>query len=325
MNRIDPTPYTMNQFIIRALATLFFSLAVYCGISKYALGTQDAAQDAPASAERIANVNDNLLAIDGAIMKTIETTSVASQVSGLIQSMNVKEGSRVQRGAPLAQIRDDAIKLQVELSKIAIRVAKKKQSSTIDEEIAAKSQAVAANEYERALRANENIKDVYPAKEIDRMKLVLDRASLERERAVHQRELAEMDVETAAVELRKNQELLERHRLISPCDGMVVSVDKRVGEWAEPGMTVVKIVEIDRLRIEGFMSAADASPELIGTKAQVTVDVSNSTLRREAELVFISPEINPLNSQVRVFLEIDNRDGTLRPGLRPKVSLNRQP
>jgi multidrug efflux pump subunit AcrA (membrane-fusion protein) len=41
----------------------------------------------------------------------------------------------------------------------------------------------------------------------------------------------------------------------------------------------------------------------------------------EAKVVFVSPEINPLNSQVRVFLEVDNRAGKLRPGMIPVVSI----
>jgi multidrug efflux pump subunit AcrA (membrane-fusion protein) len=47
-------------------------------------------------------------------------------------------------------------------------------------------------------------------------------------------------------------------------------------------------------------------------------------MKATAKLVFISPEVNPINSQVRVFLDIDNSDGKLRPGLRPRVWFSNQ-
>ena len=82
---------------------------------------------------------------------------------------------------------------------------------------------------------------------------------------------------------------------------------------------VLRLVEIDRLRIEGFMQAEQADSGLLNTEAQVELQLSGKTIQTTAKLVFISPEVNPINSQVRVHLDVDNRDGKLRPGLRPKV------
>ena len=98
---------------------------------------------------------------------------------------------------------------------------------------------------------------------------------------------------------------------------------KRIGEWVEPGTVLVKIVEIARLRIEGFINADDARSDLLGAKAHVQVQNGKKQIETRAEIVFISPDANPLNSQVRVFLEVDNTDGRLRPGLRPKTFFKR--
>jgi multidrug efflux pump subunit AcrA (membrane-fusion protein) len=32
------------------------------------------------------------------------------------------------------------------------------------------------------------------------------------------------------------------------------------------------------------------------------------------KIVFVSPEVDPITGQVRIWAEIDNRDGRLRPG-----------
>ena len=266
-----------------------------------------------------------VLHVEGSILKTIETTSVAAQVAGLIQNMEIKEGSRVQSGTDIARVRDVGVQLQTERTRLAFELAEKKYQSDIDEQVARKSEAVAANEFHRALDANAKVANVYPPGEIDRLQLIFDRSILERQRASHHRELALLEKLIADVEYQQNQDLLLKHKIVAPCTGLVVAVEKRVGEWVEPGTVVARIVENDRLRIEGFLDAIDASQDLVGSQAHVSVEIAGAVFETEAELVFVSPDVNPLNSQVRVYLEVMNNDGKLRPGLRPMVTLQRIP
>jgi multidrug efflux pump subunit AcrA (membrane-fusion protein) len=265
------------------------------------------------------------LVVQGAILKTIEATSLAAQVAGLLEKIDIKEGSRVAPGQELAFVRDAAVRAQMDRARIALELARKKAENDIDEQVAIKSQAVAANEYQRALDANQKVSNVYPPSEMDRLKLILDRSGLETARAAYQRDFGRLEAYLAEAELKVHEELLQRHRLLAPCHGLVVAVERRVGEWVEPGATVVRLVEIDRLRIEGFIQATDAIADLVGSTATVTVGVADQSIETTAQLVFVSPEANPVNGQVRVFLEVDNRQGNLRPGLRPKVWLHGKP
>lgn len=265
------------------------------------------------------------LLVDGAILKTIESTSVSAEVTGLLSVLNAKEGTKVKEGQEIGRVRDSVVRLQIEKAKVSYEVAKKKQNSEIDKLLASKNRAVAENEYQRAIVANKEVKDVYPVNELDRLKLLFDRSVLETQRAVHQQEMAAYDVSLAEIEYKQSIELLQRHRIVAPCDGVVVSMDKRVGEWLEPGTVLLKVVRTDKLRIEGFLQAVDAAPELLGATASVILEGTNPPIETTAELVFISPDANPLNTQVRVFLEIDNAKGLLRPGLRPKTVIKRSP
>ena len=265
------------------------------------------------------------LNVEGAILKTIESTSVAAQVSGMVVALNVKEGSKVKLNQELGRVRDNAVRLQMEKSKLSIAIAEKKQRNDIDKRLADKNRAVAENEYKRAIEANLLVRDVYPLNEVDRLKLLFDRAVLESERAVHLQSMAALEVSLAEMEHKLSVDLSQRHRIIAPCEGVVIATEKRIGEWVEPGTVVLKIVQIDKLRIEGFISAIDASPELVGKTARVLVEGTVPPIETSAQLVFISPEANPLNSQVRVFLEVENAEGKLRPGLRPTTIIRRLP
>ena len=261
----------------------------------------------------------NSIIVEGAILKTVEVTSVAAQVQGLLSNVSVREGDRVKIQSPLAAIQSTATELQLQRSKVALDVSQKNFENTIDIELARKTFAVAQNEYLRAIEANKRVEDVYPAIEINRLELVRDRANLEIDRSRYAKEISQLELAKIQIEHRQLEDLLDKHNLQAPVSGMVVALEKRVGEWVEPGTVVLRLVEIDRLRIEGFMQAEQADSKWLNTEAQVELQLSGKTIQTTAKLVFISPEVNPINSQVRVHLDVDNRDGKLRPGLRPKV------
>ena len=108
------------------------------------------------------------IVVEGAILKTIESTSISSQVAGRISELTVKEGAKVKADQEIGRVHDAAVKIQLEKSKVAIAIAERKQKNDIDKRLAAKNQQVAQNEYRRAVEANLQVKDVYPLNEIDR-------------------------------------------------------------------------------------------------------------------------------------------------------------
>ena len=297
-------------------------IAVACQLS--VIGAPLFAQSEPAPlVEETSAIRE--IVLDGAILKTIESTSVSAQVAGILSTLNAKEGTKVKEGTEVGRVRDSVVRLQTEKSMVSYEIANKKQSNEIDKLLALKNRAVADNEYQRAVAANKAMKNVYAVNELERLKLLFDRTVLEADRADYQQGMATLEVSLAEIEHRQNIVLLQRHRILAPCDGVVVAVDKRVGEWLEPGTVLLKIVRTDKLRIEGFLQAVDAAPELLGATATVYLDGTTPTIETTAEVVFISPDANPLNTQVRVFLEIDNSKGLLRPGLRPRTVIKHLP
>ena len=270
-------------------------------------------------------VADSALNVESAILKTVEITSVAAQVQGLLSEVSVREGDRVRLGSPLAAIESNTTQLQLKRAGVSMEVAQKNFENNIDIDVARKNFAVAENEYVQAVEANKRIDDVYPPAELDRLKLVRDRANLEIDRAIHAQKIAELELNKIQIENQQLQDMLQKHKVLAPVSGMVVAIEKRVGEWVEPGAVVVRLVEIDRLRIEGFMPAEKADPKWLASEAKVELQLSGKTIQTTAKLVFISPEVNPVNSQVRVHLDVDNRDGKLRPGLKPKVWIPTSP
>lgn len=265
------------------------------------------------------------LPVENAMLKSMDTTTVASQIAGIVNSVTVKEGHVVKVGQELGRIRDTAVKLQIERAKAAVNVAKSKEKNDIDERLAQKNQAVAENEYQRAVKANQMVRDTYPLNEIDRLKLVSDRAKLETERAVFLRTMASLDSTIAETELRQALELLDRHRVLSPTIGIVVSIEKHAGEWVEPGSELMKIERIDQLRIEGFVKADDASMDLLERTAQVRLTQRTGTIESTGKVSFVSPSVSPIDGTVRIYVDIDNKEGKFRPGLHVDTTILLEP
>lgn len=293
------------------------SCAVVLFLSEVSMAQEDIS---PAKQEASDLQESIQLAVESPILKSIDSTTIAAPVAGIIQSVRIKEGMRVKAGEELAKIKDTAIRILAEKAKVSVEKAKKQLDSDIDLRLATKSMEVAKNEFERAVEANAKVADVYPRNEIDRLRLVMDRSILEMERTRLTTDLLQMELRIAEWEYKQHLEQSYRHSITSPCDGIILSVEKRPGEWIELGGGMAEVIEIDKLRIEGFLQAESIHQDMIGTKALVVVE-SPVRAEAEAELVFVSPEVNPLNSQVRVFLEVDNQSGKLRPGMRPKVTL----
>jgi macrolide-specific efflux system membrane fusion protein len=268
--------------------------------------------------------NDGIV-LESSLLKTIESTTLAAQLSGTLRELTVTEGDVVEVGQIIGRIDDDAVRLKLEHLRTEINIAKKKQANDINHRLAEKGKLVAINEFERAVKANALVPDTYPLNEIDRLRLMADKAALEVERAIYDQEIAELEVQLASSDYRQAYELYLRHQIKAPVEGVVTAVEKRVGEWLDPGTTLVRIVRIDRLRVEGFISATEALGNLVGRSALVQLIGAPESTFAQARVAFVSPDVNPVNSQVRVFLEIDNAEGVLRPGLRVTATIDTEP
>lgn len=263
------------------------------------------------------------IVIENAILKTIDATRLAAEVAGKLAELEVAPGDKVTQGQKLGKIRDSSIVLQLDKSKISMAVARKKERSDIDVRLAELRAQVARAEYLRAEDSNSRLPGTYSTKEIERLRLVASTADLEIEKASQEKEVAGLDVMLAENDFKQVQDLLDRHQVIAPADGLVVSVEHRVGEWVEPGSELLQIVQINRLRIEGFIQQTDLGQQLIGRRANVEVVVGKEDLKKVAgKVVFVSPDANPINGRIRVHLEIENQAEEFRPGMRVLANID---
>jgi len=270
-----------------------------------------------------ATVNADEIPVEATLLKIIETVEIPAQQSGVLEGVRVHEGVIVDREEVVAKINNDEKILEVAKAEVELRIAKREAVNDVNIRFARKSLEVATAELGRSEEALTIAEKSVSQTEMDRLRLIVEKNRLEVEQAQEKTAIAQLTSDLRETELDLVKTQLAKHEIRSPIEGMVVAVFPRTGEWVEKSDTVGKVVRIDRLRAEGFIRNEDAILDLMGATAKVRVNIPRrGEINVQGKVVFIDPEVDPVNGQVRVWVDVDNNDLKLRPGLRAEMTIS---
>ncbi|MGL4513970.1 MAG: efflux RND transporter periplasmic adaptor subunit [Lacipirellulaceae bacterium] len=282
------------------------AIAIITGLVQAALLAQTAAERYEASA----------------ILAPAESAEAPAPDAGILRDLTVREGGRVAAEATIARIDSREQSLLAAVAQEDLSVATRESQSDVRVRVARAEQRVAEAELGRATSVNATLPNVVSEKEIDRLRLAVERTKLEIEFAEFERSLLSLKIARIEADVRLAKHRVDRRAVVTPIPGVVAEVLKRNGEWVEEGASVVRLVRVDRLRAEGYLPVEAAMSGLIGQSATVTAKLpSGETVTARGRVVFVSPEAEPVNAQVRFWTEIDNSAYLLRPGLTVRVEV----
>lgn len=256
------------------------------------------------------------LEIPSVVVKVSEEVAVPARDAGVLAKISAKEGQLVEVGDVVASLLDTDIRLAVERARLEAEIASRKSKNEVDLLYARKSTEVARAELKRSQDTNDKYPRTVSQSELDRQRLLVEQGELQTKKAEHEHGVAglERDIRDNDYQIAKEQ--LDRRTIAAPLRGMVVEVLRRRGEWVQPGDSIVRIVRLDRLKAEGFLPIKIAGLDLVDRKVKLIATAAGErTVEATGQIVFISPEIDPLNAQVRFWAEIENADLKLRPGM----------
>lgn len=291
----------MRKFI----STSLLIVAVFCAVPSAVTAKPAAAADANASKP---------IEVQSTVLRLLEEAEVPGQEAGVITNVAVREGQRVKQGELLAQIDDQVAKLAADAAKAKYDIAKAKATNDVRLRFAQKSTEVAEAELRRSTESIERFAKSVSQSQLDVEQLTVQKNKLEAEQATHEQEIATLEMRQQESELNAARTQIARRRIVAPFDGVIVQIYARKGEWAEPGQKVLRIVNVDRLKAEGFIRAEDAKAQMVDRPIRLTIEPGGEQNTFSGKIVFVSPEVDPITGQVRIWAEIDNRDGRLRPG-----------
>jgi len=264
--------------------------------------------------------------VESVVVNLIAEVEVAAEEAGPLVEIAVTEGNRVKAGDRLGRLDDRDAALQVARAEIALRHATEQAKNKVKLLQAEETLKLARLELDRATSANQELARVVSESQLSKLRLEVRRAELDVEQAIEDRAAAARAVEAASNELAMAQRAQDRRQILAPMDGVVVDVRRRVGEWLEPGKFVVRLVRDDRLRAAGFVKLEQLTAPLEGQPATLLVELSGAKATAfTGRVTFVSPEANPINRQVKLIAEFDNRDGRLRAGLPARMTVRLGP
>ena len=212
-------------------------------------------------------------------LKPIEVIEVRSRVEGDIVGVYVREGERVGRGQLLARFESS--------------VQESDQASAVADQEAAKADV--ANAQWNADQAEE---------------LFRAGAIPERDLRTAQQALvaAKARLASADARVRAMTQGAQDTRIVSPTTGVVSTRTVETGEHVARGATLFTVVRTDVLELEAALPSRQAG-EL---RAGQPVRFSAAGRQLEGRVARISPTINPANRTISVYLQVPNRDGSLK-------------
>jgi len=263
--------------------------------------------------------------VKDAILKIIESRDIPSKASGVIMHSKIKEGTLVKASSLLMEIDDQMAKMNLQKLIKEQAIASEEAATTVELEFMKRSIGVAQAELSRALQSNQRLPGAVPRSEIDQLSLLADRAIAEKDKTIFDMSIKTRQAAISKVEVEIGKQLVADHKINTPLTGKVVELYKREGEWVDASEPVARIVQLDKLKSEIKVPASVALDQLEGTKAVFKPKLESLNGQTFAgKVIFVSPEANPVNSTIRVWVEIENTDLKLVPGLLGTIELDRE-
>ena len=256
------------------------------------------------------NEPSSVIEIREAQLTLIEHADVSAREGGVLNRIMVGEGETVEAETPIAMLDDQDAKLMRQRAETEFEMARTVAGNDLRIRFAKKTLEVARTELKRSLESVEKFPKSVSGTELDRLKLLADKAELDVDQSEFEMAQAKLTAQLKKHDLDRANLVWERRTIKAPFTGVVVQLKRQKGEWVDAATPVVRLIRLNRLRAEGFVSSANAPAKLVGKSATFQV---NGT-QHKGTLTFVHPEIDPVNQQVRVWAEIDNEDLALRPG-----------
>jgi len=302
------------------------------------------------------NVNEGDLVATGQSLASLDDDHVTIETQ--LAQVKIQISREIAEGSHDLQLAQKEIQRSNQTAKlrgIANEMAQRKAANNIRVRAAEKAEAVASNELSRASQARQAFVDSVSRSEIDGLTLAFQRSQLEtkqasfeleidsllaqsEETAIVEQKLAvdqamlrlestQADRAIAALELQatvKAAELaalmMKQHRVESPIDGVVTRVIRRPGQWVKAGEPVIEVLRLNRLRAEGFVNQAVADKLRSSPKISLQSDAPDAK-RLTAKVSFVMPEVDPVNGDVRFWVEFDNPQHVILPGMKVAITV----
>jgi membrane fusion protein (multidrug efflux system) len=207
------------------------------------------------------------------------------EVSGVIDSINFREGDMINEGEIIASLDKKDAQLRIDYTKSKLE--------------SAKTQALAAK---KKYEIHKNLYDIGGI-----IKAKLEEVELEAKSASEQANSAAVEVKSAESELRKTE-------LVAFREGVLGTREAEVGEFVTPNNNIATLYDVKEVFVELGIVEKDIDKVVLGQNVAVTIDAHpGATFSGKVDYVY--PAVEGKSRTLTVKAKIPNPDVQLLPGM----------
>lgn len=240
---------------------------------------------------------------------------LASKESGIVVSVKAMPGDTVATLGTIVRLDSDVYEAELGVAQAQLEIAEIEDEDESEIVFANTSRNTSRKILERSLKAKREFEKSVSNTEVDKQTIDHAQAQLNLEQAKQKKRTRS---KTKAV--KENERLLAKlaldyREIRSPIDGFVTEVPVQVGEWVNSGQVIARVIDLKQLRIEAFVPLELAGQLKSNQKADFETKVGPKTIRVSGVLRFVSPEINPVNQDFKIWVDFQNELMEILPGM----------
>ena len=229
----------------------------------------------------------------------------------VIQECNVQLGDKVKAGQVLGRLGDGELRARLALLE---EVA----NSDIDVRVAESKMKEAGQILKRLENLRQRSKSYITDDEYGKVRLEAETATLEAEQARHRRQIARL-------ECLEVKEQIKNRAIVSPHDGTVVEIFKKVGETSALNEPIFEIVNTDIMKVTGFLNLEQYGQVVPGQEIRVYPEVHELNLEKKkatiatGKVFFVDRRVDPKTRTSKIVALITHAGPDLPSGVEARM------
>jgi RND family efflux transporter MFP subunit len=241
------------------------------------------------------------------LTEAVRDSELGLSTTGRVVSVLVQQGDRVSEGDLLLRLDQDLEiletqrreliwKSRVEIKSIENQIATLTKQLRMTRDLFEKTNSVPREQLE-----NKELELAFAVADLERLKVSEQREGIEYKTAVRQ---------------------LEKRNLYAPFDGWIVDVMIEVGENCEIDTPLIHLVDASQVYFVANVEPENIADLTLNQMAEVSVQQGKQDYSVKAELVYISPQIDPASGLRTIKALMANPDGAIVPGVAGTLSID---
>lgn len=230
-----------------------------------------------------------------AVLEPARSVELRSTVNGRVTRVTELEGTRVSKGDVVAEIDASVQRARVALAEVSARAS----GSVVRAE-----KLLEQAEFRRDRLVEARAKGAAQSWEVDMAEqaVAVARADLTVARDEQTRREAELALEEAT---------LNEFSIVAPFDATVLNVSVDPGEIVDTATVIIEVGALDTLLATAFVPVEWAPALTVAKSVAASFGDGQSA---EAVMRAVDPRVDPASQTIRVIVQVDNADKSLRPG-----------